>query len=80
MDLNMIKMHGDEATKIVTYFIQIKQLVRENNYINSIIVGHSSDDNEETNQIFKNAGADHILPKPSKLNIVKELIESIFLT
>ena len=43
-------------------------------------MGHSSDDNEETNQIFKNAGADHILPKPTKLNIVKELIESIFLT
>ena len=43
-------------------------------------MGHSSDDNEETNQIFRNAGADHILPKPSKLNIVKELIESIFLT
>ena len=41
-------------------------------------MGHSSDDNEETNQIFKNAGADHILPKPTKLNIVKELIESIF--
>jgi hypothetical protein len=41
-------------------------------------VGHSSDDNEENNQIFRNAGADHILPKPSKLNLVKELLESIF--
>ncbi len=41
-------------------------------------MGHSSDDNEENNQIFRNAGADHILPKPSKLNLVKELLESIF--
>jgi hypothetical protein len=41
-------------------------------------VGHSSDDNEEINQIFRDAGADHILPKPSKLTLVKELLESIF--
>jgi hypothetical protein len=41
-------------------------------------VSHSSDDNEEINQIFRNAGADHILPKPSKLNLVKELLKSIF--
>jgi hypothetical protein len=41
-------------------------------------VGHSTDDNEETNKIFKDAGADHILPKPSKLNLVKDLLESIF--
>ncbi len=41
-------------------------------------MSHSSDDNEEINQIFRNAGADHILPKPSKLNLVKELLKSIF--
>ena len=41
-------------------------------------MGHSTDDNEEINKIFKDAGADHILPKPSKLNQVKDLLESIF--
>ena len=41
-------------------------------------MGHSTDDCEETNKIFKKSGADHILPKPSKLNDIKELLELIF--
>jgi hypothetical protein len=29
------------------FFYKIKQLIKENNYINTIIVGHSSDDGDE---------------------------------
>ena len=45
LDLNMNKMNGDLATKIVkAYFIQIKDLIRNNNYVNTYIIGYSSDD------------------------------------
>ncbi len=77
MDLNMITVHGDEATRQVTYFIQIKQLISEHNYKSTIIVGHSGDENDEIKKKIINAGADHNLIKPCGYKQLKEFIEKI---
>ena len=56
----MDEMKGDKATKIVLLFLlQIKKMINEEGYINSIIIGHSADNDGEIVEIFKNNGADY---------------------
>ena len=53
-------MNGDKATKIVLLFLfQIKKMINEEGYINSIIIGHSADNDREIVENFKNNGADY---------------------
>ena len=41
-------MNGDEACRIVKInILQIKNLIKNEGYQNSFIIGHSSDDNKE---------------------------------
>ena len=55
-------MNGNEAIKIVkSYLIQIKDLVKNENYQDAYIVGHSSDDDQSVLDCFKNSGADDFL-------------------
>ena len=62
MDLNMKIMNGDEAIKKVKiYFIQIKVLVKNENYQDAYIVGHTSDDDQSVFDLFKKSGVDEIL-------------------
>ena len=60
IDYNMDEMKGDKATKIVLLFLlQIKKMINEEGYINSIIIGHSADNDREIVENFKNNGADY---------------------
>ena len=58
-------MNGDIATKKVNILKQIKDLINNENYINSIIVGHSGDDDKFTRDLFIKSGADLFEPKPT---------------
>ena len=41
-------------------------------FINTIIVGHSSDDGSEQRKLFLESGADFIMNKPIKFNELKD--------
>ena len=58
--------------------IQIKYLIKENNYISTIIVGHSSDDGSEQRKLFLEAGVDFIMNKPIKFQELKDFLNENF--
>ena len=59
--------------------MQIKKLVKLNNYVDTYIIGYSSDDGKEIRDLFLNAGASTVIRKPSRFEIIKELLDEIML-
>ena len=53
-------------------------MIKENNFINTIIVGHSSDDGSEQRKLFLESGADFIMNKPIKFNELKDFLVANF--
>ena len=49
------------------WFIKINDLIKNQNYIKPVIVGHSSDDSKDIIDAFLSAGADFFEKKPSSL-------------
>jgi hypothetical protein len=54
-------------------------LIKECNYQNVVIVGHSSDEDLSVHNKFKEAGADFFETKPPVLNNFKQIIVSILM-
>ena len=59
-------------------FKKIKCLINEKNYQFATIVGHSYDDDLNTFNAFKNAGADYFETKPLVLKNFQIIIEYLF--
>jgi hypothetical protein len=52
-------------------------MIREENYQNVVIVGHSSDDDLTVHNKFQEAGADYFETKPPILKNFRQIIENI---
>ena len=52
MDLNMNRMNGDVATLRVKYFTKIKNLIKNEIYIDCVVIGYSSDHDKDVEKVF----------------------------
>ena len=52
-------------------------MIKHQGYINVIIIGHSSDDNQNVINNFLNNGADFTMPKPPNPVFFKKTLEKL---
>ena len=72
-------MNGNVATQKVNYYKKIKDLVRNEGYIDCQIVGYSSDYDKKIKLDFLNAGACCVELKPSNSFNFKKIIKEFVL-
>jgi response regulator of citrate/malate metabolism len=68
-------MNGFEATKQVILKKKIKNLINFSNYVNTFIIGHSSDDDSFVIDEFLKCGADIFELKPTNFKRMKIILE-----
>ena len=59
--------------------MQIKELIRNKNFIDCVIIGHSSDDDYETRNNFIIAGADAFEKKPTSFKNIGDILAKYIL-
>ena len=73
----MGKMNGDVATQQVLYILQIKKLVRDEGYVDCYIIGHTTDQDEETNNLLIASGCNSVENKPCSFLKMQEIIKKV---
>ena len=72
-DKNMNNMDGDQVAR------EIRALVKDQGFVDTVIVGHSSDDASTTIKQFLDAGADYFERKPPNIHNFEKILNFTYL-